>query len=161
LSVVTVVLSSLDEWVAVGVDGRRGHVLQKWIETQLRAGLQPGPVPTEFVGPAIGGVVGVKFWWPHSTDLIAKPRHHAPRPGLNACTLASRPLRHDPVLRCGKPNALANLALIDDEGLSARIGADHLGHAQVSMTQDRYMSRGRVHVQVAELLDRTVAINDE
>ena len=32
--------------------------------------------------------------------------------------------------------------LIDDEGLSARIGADHLGHAKVSMTQDRYMSRG-------------------
>lgn len=51
--------------------------------------------------------------------------------------------------------------LIDDEGLSARIGADHLGHAQVSMTQDRYMARGRVHAEVAELLDRTVAINDE
>jgi integrase len=52
--------------------------------------------------------------------------------------------------------------LIDDEGLSARIGADHLGHAKVSMTQDRYMSRGRVHTQVAELLERTVApINDE
>ncbi len=26
--------------------------------------------------------------------------------------------------------------LIDDEGLSARIGADHLGHTNVSMTQD-------------------------
>jgi integrase len=51
--------------------------------------------------------------------------------------------------------------LIDDEGLSARIGADHLGHAQVSMTQDRYMSRGRMHTEVAELLDRTVAISDE
>ena len=47
--------------------------------------------------------------------------------------------------------------LIDDEGLSARIGADHLGYAKVSMTQDRYMSRGRVHTQVADLLDRTVA----
>ena len=47
--------------------------------------------------------------------------------------------------------------LIDDEGLSARIGADHLGHAKVSMTQDRYMSRGRVHTQVADLLDRGVA----
>ena len=45
--------------------------------------------------------------------------------------------------------------LIDDEGLSARIGADHLGHAKVSMTQDRYMSRGRIHTRVAELLDRT------
>jgi integrase len=51
--------------------------------------------------------------------------------------------------------------LIDDEGLSARIGADHLGHSNVSMTQDRYMSRGRVHPQVAALLDRTLAISDE
>jgi integrase len=50
--------------------------------------------------------------------------------------------------------------LIDDEGLSARIGADHLGHTHVSMTQDRYMSRGRIHTQVAELLDRTIK-NDE
>ena len=49
--------------------------------------------------------------------------------------------------------------LIDDEGLSARIGADHLGHSKVSMTQDRYMARGRVHAEVADLLDRT--INDE
>jgi integrase len=46
--------------------------------------------------------------------------------------------------------------LIDDAGLSARIGADQLGHAQVSMPQDRYMSRGRVHHQVAELLEQTV-----
>ena len=46
--------------------------------------------------------------------------------------------------------------LIDDAGLSARIGADHLGHANVSMTQDRYMSRGRVHQQVAEMLEQTV-----
>jgi integrase len=51
--------------------------------------------------------------------------------------------------------------LIDEEGLSARIGADHLGHSNVSMTQDRYMTRGRIHTQVAELLDRTVRINDE
>jgi integrase len=51
--------------------------------------------------------------------------------------------------------------LIDDEGLSARIGADHLGHSKVSMAEDRYMSRGRVHAQVADLLDRTVAMNDE
>jgi integrase len=49
--------------------------------------------------------------------------------------------------------------LIDDAGLSARIGADHLGHAKVSMTQDRYMSRGRVHNEVAELLDQAVTDN--
>jgi integrase len=49
--------------------------------------------------------------------------------------------------------------LIDDEGLSARIGADHLGHSRISMTQDEYMARGRVHTAVADMLDRT--INDE
>jgi integrase len=45
--------------------------------------------------------------------------------------------------------------LIDDEGLSPRVGADQLGHSKVSMTQDRHLSRGRVHKGVAELLDRT------
>ena len=49
--------------------------------------------------------------------------------------------------------------LIDDEGLSARIGADHLGHTRISMTQDKYMARGRVHTAVADLLER--AISDE
>jgi integrase len=49
--------------------------------------------------------------------------------------------------------------LIDDEGLSARIGADHLGHARVSETQDTYMARGRSHRAVVELMDR--AISDE
>jgi hypothetical protein len=28
------------------------------------------------------------------------------------------------------------------------------------MTQDRYMSRGRMHTQVAELLDRAVAADE-
>ncbi|MGW6659378.1 site-specific integrase [Rhodococcus sp. NPDC055024] len=51
--------------------------------------------------------------------------------------------------------------LIDDEGLSARVGADHLGHRNVSMTQDKYMTRGRQHSEVADLLDKAVAINDE
>lgn len=51
--------------------------------------------------------------------------------------------------------------LIDDSGLSARIGADQLGHARPSMTQDVYMSRGRLHTEVADVLDRAVGINDE
>lgn len=42
------------------------------------------------------------------------------------------------------------------EGLSARIGADHLDHSHVSITQDRYMSRGRIHTEFADLLDRAV-----
>jgi integrase len=36
--------------------------------------------------------------------------------------------------RCRKTFA----TLVDDEGLSGRIGADHLGHSQVSMIQNRY-----------------------
>ncbi|MFD6516531.1 tyrosine recombinase XerC [Rhodococcus sp. NPDC060176] len=51
--------------------------------------------------------------------------------------------------------------LIDDEGLSARVGADHLGHRNISMTQDKYMTRGRQHSEVADLLDKAVAINNE
>lgn len=47
--------------------------------------------------------------------------------------------------------------LIDDEGMSARIGADQLGHSKVSMTQDRYMRRGKVHREVAALLDRSIS----
>jgi len=50
--------------------------------------------------------------------------------------------------------------LIDEEGRSARVGADQLGHAKPSMTQDRYTTRGRVHPEVADLLDRAV-INAE
>lgn len=51
--------------------------------------------------------------------------------------------------------------LIDDAGMSARIGADQLGHARPSMTQDVYMSRGQVHTEVADVIDRAVGINDE
>jgi len=45
--------------------------------------------------------------------------------------------------------------------MSARIGADQLGHARPSMTQDVYMSRGQVHTEVAAVLDKAVGINDE
>jgi len=47
--------------------------------------------------------------------------------------------------------------LIDEGGLSARVGADHLGHSKVSMTQDVYMTRGKVHAQVADLLDDAIS----
>ncbi len=46
--------------------------------------------------------------------------------------------------------------MIDDAGMSARIGADQLGHSKVSMTQDRYMTRGRVHTEVADLLENQI-----
>jgi len=46
--------------------------------------------------------------------------------------------------------------IIDAEGMSARVGADQLGHRHVSMTQDVYMGRGVVHTEVAAALDRTI-----
>jgi hypothetical protein len=46
--------------------------------------------------------------------------------------------------------------MIDDAGLSAMVGADQLGHAKVSMTQDRNMRRAKVHAKVAALLDRSI-----
>jgi integrase len=67
-----------------------------------------------------------------------------------------RPLTH---LCCHSDRHLRS-TLIDDDGLSARMGADHLGHSRISMTQDRYMARGRVHTAVADLLDRTVGDTD-
>lgn len=51
--------------------------------------------------------------------------------------------------------------LIDEEGLSPRVGADHLGHRRISMTMDRYMARGRTHAEVAQMMDRIAALNDE
>ncbi|RGP51615.1 hypothetical protein AWH04_18260 [Rhodococcus erythropolis] len=46
--------------------------------------------------------------------------------------------------------------LADEAGLSARVGADHLGHAKVSMTQDVYFGRGKTHSALADVLDSAV-----
>ena len=51
--------------------------------------------------------------------------------------------------------------MIDDAGLSDRIAADQLGHAKVSMTTDVYMTRGQVHTEVADVLDKLVGKSDE
>ncbi|MFD6514006.1 tyrosine recombinase XerC [Rhodococcus sp. NPDC060176] len=51
-----------------------------------------------------------------------------------------------------------NLAtILDEEGLTARQAADQLGHAQVSMTQDVYFGRGKVHTAAADALDTAVS----
>ena len=42
---------------------------------------------------------------------------------------------------------------LDDEGLSARIVADQLGHARISMTQDVYMGRKAVDRAAASALE--------
>ncbi|HEY2700613.1 MAG TPA: site-specific integrase [Pseudonocardiaceae bacterium] len=44
-------------------------------------------------------------------------------------------------------------SLMDDAGLSARAAADQLGHAQVSMTQNRYMKRRVAKTGAAKVLE--------
>ena len=51
--------------------------------------------------------------------------------------------------------------VIDDSGLSARVGADQLGHARPSMTMDTYMARGVIHREVASALDKALGVSDE
>lgn len=50
--------------------------------------------------------------------------------------------------------AVATIA--DEAGFSARMAADHLGHAQVSMTQNTYMSRGQSHPEIAAAIQAAV-----
>ncbi|MFB8007535.1 tyrosine recombinase XerC [Nocardia sp. NPDC056000] len=63
----------------------------------------------------------------------------------------------------GLPDALSPYAfrkfmalLLDDAGLSARVTADVLQHADPAMTQRKYMARGRVHHDAAALLHNAV-----
>lgn len=46
--------------------------------------------------------------------------------------------------------------IADEEGLSARVAADHLGHSQVSMTQNTYMARNRTHPEMAEAIEKAL-----
>ncbi|MFC5137224.1 tyrosine-type recombinase/integrase [Actinomycetospora rhizophila] len=50
---------------------------------------------------------------------------------------------------------------LDDQGLSARLIADQLGHAQVSMTQNTYLGRRAVSSAAAEALDRAYRDDEE
>ncbi|MBF6418634.1 hypothetical protein IU436_07090 [Nocardia farcinica] len=46
--------------------------------------------------------------------------------------------------------------VLDDEGLSARVTADVLQHADPAMTQRKYMARGRVHHDAAAVVHKAV-----
>lgn len=49
------------------------------------------------------------------------------------------------------------LTVLDDAGLSARAAADVAGHANISMTTDVYLQRGRVHVAAANAVNKVVS----
>ena len=77
-----------------------------------------------------------------------------PTPGQPACLSVDQGLGVPAVTTHSFRKTLATL--IDGRGLAARVGADHLRHSKVSMTQDVYMARGKTHTQVAELLDDAI-----
>jgi hypothetical protein len=66
---------------------------------------------------------------------------------------------------CSELDVLAQLlhvpaTLTHDSGSSARIAADHLGHAKLSTTDDRYTSRRRVDATARERLDNALVTHD-
>lgn len=135
-----------------------GQGLQRIDETKSAAGMRTVPLPS-FAVDALAARKGREHFgdkemiFPSTTGTWRDPNNfgkqwRAAREDLGAPEVTSHSFRKTVA------------TLIDDSGLSARIGADQLGHAKVSMTQDRYMSRGKVHTEVAALLDRAV-INDE
>lgn len=135
-----------------------GHGLQRIDETKTAAGMRTVPLP-KFAVETLTARQGREYLgeqpmiFPSTAGTWRDPNNFGKQ---------WRTVRED----LGVPEVTTHsfrktvATLIDDSGLSARIGADQLGHAKVSMTQDRYMSRGKVHTEVAALLDRAV-INDE
>jgi integrase len=135
----------------------KGKGLQRIDETKSRAGKRTLPLP-KFAVNALRARRNLPFLgeqeviFPSTAGALRDPNNfgkqwRAVRDQLGVPGVTSHSFR----------KSMADL--IDDDGMSARVGADHLGHSKVSMTQDRYMSRGRVHTEVADMLDRT--INDE
>ena len=65
----------------------------------------------------------------------------------DAFTTAGYPRHHLPHL----PQTVATL--MDKAGLSARAGADQLGHSQISMTQNTYWGRETTDTGAAQVLE--------
>lgn len=134
-----------------------GHGLRRMDETKSAAGKRTLPLPQFAVdvlksrrGRAFVGEQPMLF--PSTAGTWRDPNNFAKqwrtvREDLGAPEITTHSFRRTVA------------TLIDDAGLSARVGADQLGHTKVSMTQDNYMARNRVHTEVADLLDR--AISDE
>lgn len=139
----------------IRVAGKNG--LQRVDDTKTAAGRRTVPLP-EFAVAALSARRGLPYLgqqemiFPSSVGTWRDPNNFSAqwrkgRDALGVPDVTSHSFRKTVA------------TLIDGGGLSARIGADHLGHARVSMTQDVYMARGQVHTEVAALLDR--AVSDE
>lgn len=129
-----------------------GEGLKRYDTTKTDAGLRSLPLP-EFARNMLARRRKQKHWgdypmiFPSTSGTWRDPSNfgrdlRAVRGGLELPEVTSHSFRKTVA------------TLIDDEGLSARVGADQLGHAKVSMTQDVYMARGRTHPEVADLLDK-------
>jgi integrase len=135
----------------------KGHGLQRLDETKSTAGRRTVPLPA-FAIEALAARRGSGFG---GDQLMIFPSAAGTWRDPNNFGKQWRQVRES----LGLPEVTTHsfrktlATVIDDAGMSARVGADHLGHAKVSMTQDRYMRRGQIHQAVADLLDR--AVNDE
>ena len=132
-----------------------GHGMGRIDETKTPAGTRTVPLP-RFAADMLNARRGRDYVgeqpmiFPSTAGTWRDPNNFAKqwrtvREDLGAADVSSHAFRKTVV------------TLIDDAGLSARIAADQIGHAKVSMTQDRYMSRGQVHSEVAELLDQDIS----
>lgn len=131
-----------------------GHGLQRIDQTKTHAGKRTLPLPS-FATKMLSARQGREYY---GEQLMIFPSTAGTWRDPNNFAMRWRKVRDD----LGVPEVTSHsfrktLAdLLDDAGMSARIGADHLGHSKVSMTQDKYMTRGRMHTEVADLLERTV-----
>lgn len=136
---------------------RKGHGLVWVAEAKTAAGLRTVPLPA-FAVQALKARRGIPFIGSRATIFASTSGSLRDPDNFNG---QWRKVRQD----LGVPDVTSHSfrrslgTLIDEAGLSARVGADQLGHAKVSMTQDRYMSRGRVHTKVADIVQ--AVINDE
>lgn len=132
-----------------------GHGLRRIDQTKTAAGMRTVPLPS-FAADALSARQGREYVgehpmiFPSTAGTWRDPNNfgkqwRSVRGALGAPEVTTHSFRKTVA------------TLIDESGLSARIGADQLGHAKVSMTQDRYMARGRVHQEVANLLDRAIS----
>ncbi|WP_378738892.1 tyrosine-type recombinase/integrase [Nocardia brasiliensis] len=119
---------------------------RRWEQMQLRK--REMPPPTEFdtqLGCGPDELIFPSFEWTLRDPVNVNHQWQRVREALG--------LPDDVV-----PYSLRKLvaSLLDDEGLSARVTADVLQHADPAMTQRKYMERGRVHHGAAAVIHNAV-----
>lgn len=110
---------------------------QKVLEARKRENPPPSDYPVDLIFPSFDWTlrdpVNVNHQWQRVREALGLPDNLSPYAFRKVMAL-----------------------LIDDGGLSARVAADVLQHADPAMTQRKYMARGRVHHDAAALVHHAV-----